>query len=304
MRLLNFAGMLVGLTPLFDEPGDGGSGGGAGAAGTGNAGASTGDGAKPAASGSGTPDAGAKPVAGGTPAGKFEDDPRFKGVIADLAKERKARQRYEADITATRAQLDAERRRVQALAGVTPRSEQDQADEAVIQRLKQLNVPRSEKLANLSDEQIDKLLSVIQNADQFERATTHHWESHASKMLEATVSSMQKALGGDLTDRQRNRLEQLYAVEARNNPEFLRRHELGDTTLIDEFVKEFVEDFVEPGRRKALADEQTRMRRVPSSRDRSVIGQGGKKFDLSKDEDFAEAVAASFKSHGGAFGER
>jgi hypothetical protein len=93
-------------------------------------------------------------------------------------------------------------------------------------------------------------------------------------MLDSAVAGMQKALGGDLTDRQRGRLEKAYFQEAQTNPEFLARHEAGDPKLVEEFVKEFVEDFVEPGRRKALADEQSRMRRVPSSRDRSVVGAG------------------------------
>jgi hypothetical protein len=35
-----------------------------------------------------------------------------------------------------------------------------------------------------------------------------------------------------------------------------------------------------------------------------VVGAGGKKLDLSKDDEFAEAAAAAFKSHGGEFGAR
>jgi hypothetical protein len=301
MRLFDFAGMLLVMGPMLDEPGDGGAGGGADAGGTGSTGAPNSEGAKPVAGGQGTNDSGAKPDAGGTkPAVKFEDDPRFKGVLSDLAKERKARQKFEADYRLSQAAVEQERRRVQALAGVNPRSEQDQADEAVRERFKQLYP----KLGNLSDDKIDRLLQLADNADSLEAATTHHWQVHGRKMLDAAVDGMAKALGGDLTDRQKVRLERAYFNEAQANEQFYARHQQGDPKLIEEFVKEFVEDFVEPGRKKALADEQTRMRRVPSSRDRSVVGAGGKKLDLSNDKDFAEAAAASFKAHGGAFGER
>lgn len=296
MRLFDFTGML-GL--MLDTPGDGGAGGGTGD----GAGAPNGDGAKPGAGGQGDGDgSGKQPDAGGSkqPAVKFEDDPRFKGVLGDLAKERKARQAAEAKAAERQSAYEQEQRRVQALAGVSPKSEQEAADEAVRERFKQLYP----KLGNLDDAKIDRLLALADNADQLEAASTHHWHAHSRKMLDSVISGMQKALGGDLSDRQKARLERSYFLEAQSNPEFLKRHEDGDAKLVEEFVKDFVEDFVEPGRRKALADEQNRMRRVPSSRDRSVVGAGGKKLDLSKDEDFAEAAAASFKAHGGAFGER
>lgn len=302
MRLFDFAGMLNGLMPLMDTPGDGGTGGGSGTGGDGKSGAPNSEGAKPDAGGQGNGDgtgATKKPDVAGTTT-KFEDDPRFKGVLGDLAKERKARQAAETKAAERESAYATERRRVLALAGAEPKSEQDAADEAVRERFKQLYP----KLGSLDDDKIDRLLKLADRADSLEDATSHHWQAHARKMLDGAISGMQKALGGDLTDRQKARLEKAYAQEAQTNPEFLARHEAGDATLVDEFVKEFVEDFVEPGRRKALADEQNRMRRVPSSRDRSVVGQGGKKLDLSKDEDFAEAAVASFKAHGGAFGER
>jgi len=296
MRLFDFTGML-GL--MLETPGDGGAGGGTGA----GAGASaSGGGAKPGADGQGAgggTGAAANPGTAGSTV-KFEDDPRFKGVLSDLAKERKARQTAATEAAAARAERDAERRRVAALAGVNPKSEQETADDAVRERFKQL-YPR---LGNLDDAKLDRLLALADNADNLEAATSHHWQSHGRRMLDSAIGGMQKALGGQLTERQVQRVERAYFQEAQSNPEFLARHEAGDNSLIEEFVKGFVEDFVEPGRRKALADEQTRMRRVPSSRDRSVVGQGGKKLDLSKDEDFAEAAAASYRAHGGAFGER
>lgn len=296
MRLFDFTGML-GL--MLDGAGDGTGGGGTGdGTGVPDSGA-----VKPGAGGQGAGDgSGVKPDAGGVkqPAVKFEDDPRFKGVLGDLAKERKARQVAEAKAAERESAYATERRRVQALAGVEPKSEQDTADEAVRARFKQLYP----QLGSLSDDKINRLLQLADNADSLEAATTNYWQSHGRKMLDGAIAGMSKAMGGDLTDRQKQRLERAYVNEAQSNPNFLKRHEAGDMKLVEEFVKDFVEDFVEPGRRKALADEQARMRRVPSSRDRSVVGAGGKKLDLSKDEDFAQAAADSFRAHGGSFGER
>jgi hypothetical protein len=123
-------------------------------------------------------------------------------------------------------------------------------------------------------------------------------------MLDSVVTQASKAMGGTLTDRQKTRLERAYFNEAASNPQFLQRHEAGDPKLIEEFVKEFVEDFVEPGRRNALASEQERMRRVPSSRDRSIVGANGKTPDLSKPGEFEDAAVAAFRKHGGGFSSR
>lgn len=294
MHIRGFAGMNGWMVPMFETPGDGGSGGGSTApAGTG---AATSGAAGAGASGSTGASGGTTPGAAG-PAARFEDDPRYKGVLNDLQKERRARQERDGRLTSLQAQLDEASRRVAALAGVNQPSAQEVADEQVRERFRQLYP----QLGSLSDEKIERLLALADNADSLEAATTNHWTSLATRMLDGVKTEMSKAMGGELTPRQIQKLERAYYSEAQSNPEFLRRHENGDQSLISEFVKEYMEDFVEPGRRKALAAEEARMRRVPNSRDRSVVGQGGKKLDLSKDADFGDAVLESFKRHGGEF---
>jgi hypothetical protein len=293
MRLIDIVGRLN-----FETPGDAGGGGSS----DGNVGASANEGAKPAAAGGQGTGATGNTGQGGQTANPWDAEKR--GILGDLQKERTARQRYEREYATAQAELASERRRVQALAGVNPRSEQEVLDDQVSARLRQLNVPRSEKLANLSDEQIDRLLRVADNADNFEATINQQWKSLATRMMDSAVTEMSKVMGGDLTERQQTKLKTAYYNAAASDPNFLARHEAGDPKLVQEFVKEFVEDFVEPGRRKALSDEQNRMRRVPSSRDRSVVGNSGKKVDLSKDDEFADAAAAAFKAHGGAFGGR
>lgn len=296
MRLFDFTGMF-GL--MFEAPGDGGGGGSQGD----GAGAGNSDAAKPGADGqAGKAAAGGSPSPGAAGAGsaKFEDDPRFKGVLNDLAKERKARQKFENDYRASQTIIEQERRRVAALAGVNPRSPEQEADEAVRARFQQLYPG----LAKLTDEQIERLMQVAENADSLSATTEQMWQRHGRQMLDSVVQQASKAMGGELTDRQRTRLERAYFHEATNDPKFLARHEAGDPKLVEEFVKEFVEDFVEPGRRNALAAEQERMRRVPSSRERSIVGANGKTADLSKPGEFEDAAVAAFRKHGGGFGSR
>lgn len=222
-----------------------------------------------------------------------------RGILADISKERKARQEYERQVSALTAERDQERRRVQALAGVNPQSTEETEADAVRQRFGQI----FPGLAKLTDKQIEKLLSVAEKADGLEEATNSQWQRHGRQMLDSVVAAATKSIGGTLTDRQATRLKQAYVQEAESNPEFLARHEQGDPTLIDEFIKNWNEDWFEPARRNAAQAEVNRQRRVPSARDRSVIGQGGKKIDFSNEKSFGDALVESFKGHGGGFGE-
>lgn len=280
------------MNELLETPGDGAGGGGATdtpvpAAGAGGAAGATGSAASTAQPG--TPAQAGKPV----------DDDRTRGLIADLQKERKARQAADTAAAQHQRELEIERRRVQALSGVTPQDPDEANKAAIRQRFSELYPG----VAKLNDQTIDRLLRLADNAEQLDQTTQHHWQMHGRKMLDSVTSSVAKELGGSLTDRQTARIEAAYAQEAQINPDFLRRHEQGDPTLITEFVKNFVEDFIEPGRRKALAAEVDRQRRVPGSRDRSVVGAGGTKLDFNNPKAVEDAMVASFKSNGGSFGE-
>jgi hypothetical protein len=98
-------------------------------------------------------------------------------------------------------------------------------------------------------------------------------------------------------------LKYAYAKAAAADPEFLRRHEEGDPTLVKEFAKQWIEDWFEPARRKVTANEVGRTRAVPGGRDRSVALNGGKKIDYTNPKAIEDAMVESFKSHGGTFGD-
>src|SRR5882672_10968614 len=61
-------------------------------------------------------------------------DERNRGILADLQKERKQRQEFERQIASLTGERDTERRRIQALVGANPRSEEETQLDEVRQR--------------------------------------------------------------------------------------------------------------------------------------------------------------------------
>jgi hypothetical protein len=123
-------------------------------------------------------------------------------------------------------------------------------------------------------------------------------------MLDQVSAGVSKALGGKLSERQTTRIQRAYVEEAKNNPDFLKRHEAGDPTLVAEFVKDWLDDFVEPGRRSALQDEVQRRPRVPSGKDRSIVGADNKPIDVKDDKAVGDFLVKGFRERGGQFGRR
>jgi hypothetical protein len=281
--------------PLFEEA-DGGSGGAGDQGGTGRDN-------DPIKAGAGDPKAAAggdpKARPGGNDPGASKWEAERKGLLADLQKERKARQEHERQAQSFAAERDAERRRVQALAGLTPKTAEETEVDAVRARFAQL----FPDVANITKEDLQALREMREQMGNVNAANEHHWQLHGRQMLDSVTTAVAKQLGGTLSDRQANRIKQAYVQAAEADPEFLQRHEAGDQTLVEQFVKEWIEDWFEPARRKVTATEIDRARRVPSARDRSVAGAGGKKIDYNNPKSVEDALVASFKEHGGAFGE-
>lgn len=292
--LKSFVERLLGTPFLLETPGDGGAGGG-----TPDGTPAADNNGKPQADGNSRPDNQGKPDAGGRrePA----EDPRLKGMLADLQKERAARQKYEKDHAAAMAELERERKRVLALSGIEPRTKEQEDEAQIRQRLEALYP----WLKELTAEDIQAIRESRGQMDEIRNATLNTWQAHGTKMLSSVSAGIQKALGGKLSERQEARIHQAYVEEARNNREFLRRHEAGDPSLVEEFVKEWLEDFVEPGRRSALSTEvQQRRPRVPSGKDRSIVGSDNKPIDVKDAKAVEDVLVAGFKARGGAFGRR
>ena len=221
-------------------------------------------------------------------------------MLADLQRERRARQELETRFRNTEAQYTEAQRRVAALAGVNTPS----AEEAEIEQVRAQFARIFPGLAKLTDAQIDKLLQTSTRTDTMEAAAVHHWESHGRAMVDSLTAEVSEALGGgELTERQTKALARAYVAEAESDPEFLKRHERGDRALIKEFAKQWVEDWYEPARRRVTADAVNQQRRVPSGRDRNVSATPPKAIDFKNPKAVEDAMVESFRGHGGRFGE-
>lgn len=215
-----------------------------------------------------TPDPKAAPGAGVKPAAsqpeyKWEDDTRTKGQLADLQKERKARQDFEKAVAAKEAEAAEWKRKVEALTGLNPPSKEDADTELVRNKIKEL----FPEIADLGS--ITEMKAALE--EQQVRGYAQHSKGMMAKIHEGIAAEY-----GDLTDRQKRRIDAAYLYENQSNPEFHARHNQGDPTLIVDFVKEMVEDLVDPIKKKVTAAEATRFRPVPGGRDRSTPVKGEK----------------------------
>lgn len=288
-----FVERLMSMPYFLDAPdGDGGGAGGSGE----NHQEPNNDGTTKPDANDGKPNPPSTPKPGSAPDTKVEDA-RVKGILADLKKEREARQRFERDHTTAVAELERERKRVRSLAGIeTPSAEE--ADEAVIrERLNKL-IPG---LDGLTKEDIAALREMRTQMNELRATTSTQLRAHGQKMLKAVTSGIQKELGGTLTERQIDRIERAYVAAAEANPEFLARHDAGDAGLVDEFVKEWAEDFFEPVRRRSLAAEVGRRRSVPNGGARTIPGNSEKKIDVMNDAAVEDLLVKGFRERGGEF---
>ena len=246
------------------------------------------------------------PVADGRPPqapapanGGQQDDARQRGLLADLQRERRARQEFEQRAKQYETDLAAERRRVQALAGVTPSS----PEEAELQEVRQQFARVFPGLAKLTDQQIESLLQNASQAQTLQQTVQHHWESHGRSMLDSLTKEVSDAFGGELSERQVKSLSRAYIAEAESDPEFLARHERGDKALLKEFAKQWTDDWFEPARRHVTAATVNQQRRVPTGRDRNVQATAPKAIDFKNPKSVEDAMVESFRSHGGRFGD-
>lgn len=254
-----------------------GSAAGAASGSAGSQGA-TGSASSTGASGSGTPN----------PVTKWEDDPRAKGILSDLQKERKARQDFERKYAEHEARLAERDRQIAALTNSKPPTKEEEDEQAVRERFKQL-FPH---LADLTPEDVQALRESKNLKAQVEAAQIQQSSLHAKSMFGEVHAAIAKELG-ELTPRQKQRINALYVAEAEASADFLARHDAGDKTLIAEFVKGYLEDTAEPVRRKVTATEVNRNRVVPDGGNRSVPARDGKPIDVKSDKDVMDFIMES-----------
>ena len=227
-------------------------------------------------------------------------DTERQGFLRDLQAERKARQQYEQQYGTTKAELEQERKRIQALVGVNTPSAEVQEEELIRANFSKL-YPH---LGGLTAEDITALRELRDSKSQMEAATSAMWRDKARLMSTAVEGHIAKELGGELTPRQISRIRAAYVQAAEASPEFLARHEAGDLKLAEEFAKEFLEDWFEPAKRKATQQQISQFRRVPSGKDRSTVGTAAPKIDINDSKAVEDFLVAGRKERGQQFGRR
>lgn len=213
-----------------------------------------------------------------------------------------------------RAELETERKRVQALSGVTPQDPKAAEQTAIRDAIMQL-VPEIGLLKGMTKEQLEEILDAAKTARTSTQAT---WERHATTMLNDLDAEAGKILGTDkLSATQQSRLRSAYRDEARQamaerqeqkergerrsldttaqDNDFVARHERGDKTLIKEFVKAFLDDFYEPARRQVTAQQARRQfRPTPrGERVRTPLTAGAQPVDLNNEAEFKKALLSA-----------
>lgn len=215
-----------------------------------------------------------------------------------LTEESGKRTKLETEMTSLRAQYEQAQKRIQALAGVAPKSE----DEAEIEQVRDAFRRVRPDLAKLDDAKIDRLLQLADRAEALEQSATHYWETHGRGMLAKVEAAIAKEIGGDLNDEQKEELAMLYTLRAEKDPEFLKRHNAGDEKLVEEVAARFTKNWVEPVRRRTTSLELSRQRRVPSGGNTQQVATAKPKINFADEKAVEDAAVARFGELGGSFG--
>ncbi len=199
------------------------------------------------------------------------------------------------------AELQAERRRVHALAGVTPQDPNAAELDKVRAGFAEL-YPNLHRMASIDPDRLERLLSAGESA---EHVTRVQWDRHRDTYLGDIKSQVAQALGVDtLSPSQARKLVSAFKdavpdpmqapADRPTNPEyhrFVQRYESGDPTLAAEFVREFVGDFITPAQRAGLV--RPRMAVPSGGASRPVATNPQQRPDYSKMQSVTEMLEAA-----------
>lgn len=199
------------------------------------------------------------------------------------------------------AELQAERRRVQALAGVAPQDPNAAELDKVRAGFAEL-YPNLARMANLDPAKLERLLATGESAEHVVR---HHWDAHRDSTLTELKTRVAQAMNrDDLSETAARKVVAAFKASVPDpqpdqygrptNPEYVRwaqRYEAKDPTLLDEFVTEFVSDFITPAQRAGLIRPRVA---VPSGgASRPVATNPQQRPDYSKMHTVAEMLEAA-----------
>ena len=218
------------------------------------------------------------------------------------------RQTLEQQLTALKADLEKEQKRVRAALGVDPANpqaeEQAEVEEALVKILER-KYPGLAALQRLKPEQFD---AIIQGAMAGQSAQDSAADAQRDAAFESCYTEAAKVLRKDtLSDRQKRGVREAFATEFRSamqernakreqgiQPDandFVSRYLRNDRTLFTEFVKEYLSDWYEDAKRNVTATTVRRNARpVPNGGRSETVVTGGVQHDLTTNDGFKKAI--------------
>jgi hypothetical protein len=228
-----------------------------------------------------------------------------RGLIAETQKERQARQKHEQEVITLRAQVEQSTKRIQALAGVNPKSENEVADEEI----RRAFAEKFPELATLTKEDIEAIRTMREQTGRLAASEQAMWKKHTTQVMGSIHGKVAERLGGDvkdLTDRQKSSLRREYLAFIEENQmagkDYIGRHEDADDSLLEEFVETYLKDWQEPIRRSVTSTEVGQRRALPTGRGRSIAATAPKKIDFKDEKQVQDAAVEVFQKYGGVFG--
>ncbi len=226
-----------------------------------------------------------------------------RGLIGETQRERAARQKAESDFQSLKTQYELATKRINALAGINPKTQSETDDEEI----KAAFAAKFPHLAQLTAEDIEAIRETRQQSTQLKASSDAMWKRHTNQVLSTLNTTVADKLGGgDLSPKQKDTLRREYIAYIEEGQaagkDYISRHEAGDETLIEEFADAYLKEWQEPIRRSVTSTEINRPTRpLPNGKGRNIAVQQPKKIDFTNDKAMEDAAVEVFKAHGGTF---
>lgn len=291
------------MSPYLDAAGDGtGGGDGTGAAGTGTAAGAAGAAGTGAAGAAGAGDGAVATRTGAAASGFTYAEDRSRWIPPHRLSESTTQ------VTSLKEQLAERDRKIAALAGVATASPDDAKATAIKEAFFKLpGMGIMQKLAGLTEEQLDKMMAAADGVDSVKQNELKGWQRHGNEQVSYIAQGVAEALGTDTLDKEQSEdlrisfstwLKRTVQAEFRasegQESATLEAYEAGDKKLLDQFIQGYTKRWVEPARRTQAARTSTRTRPVPNSQGRSQVSTVNRpeKFKSLDDRlDFAVGLA-------------
>ncbi len=213
-------------------------------------------------------------------------------------------------------EIEIERNRIRALAGVNPKdpkAEEAAEVERVLGEILERRYPGIAVLQKLNPQQFAQILDQANSASS---AATQYYDRQRDEMFGKVEGETAKSLGVEkLSERQAKQLRAAFgdafresyvkrerlAEQGRQNEidenDFVGRYLRGDAALITEFVKDYLSDWVDSARRQVAQSTVRRQARpVPNGGRGETVVTKMPEVDYSDEKKFSEALLAARRS--------